>query len=251
MTKTEFKNYCLRKLGGGMITVNVTPDQVEDRIHEAYQLFVDKHYDSTEGEWLLYRTSEEDVKNGYITLSDDIKIVDGLLEQHTVKEIIDSNPNHENKMECHQFSVVGQSIIESMTSGVYKPFDNLSFYIMNLGFDTVKDMSGLMPRFEYTFHKRKLVIYDGQPLKDKVVAIHVKRFIPMEEVFDDLWFKKYATAKIKEQWGSNLKKHSNIEHLGGVQINGQQIYDEAIQEIEQLETKLIEQYEVPPMMTIG
>lgn len=247
MTKTNFKNYCLRKLGGGMIVVNVTPEQVEDRIQEAYQLFADKHYDSTEGEWLLYRTSAEDIKNGYITLSNDIKIVDGLLDQHIVKEIVDSN----TKMESHQFSVVGQSIIQMMSGGVYRPFDSLSFYIMNLGFDTVKDMVGLMPRFEYTFHKRKLVIYDGKPLKDKIIAIHVKRFIPMEEVFDDLWFKKYATAKIKEQWGSNLKKHSNIEHLGGVQINGQQIYDEAVQEIEQLETKLIEQYEVPPMMTIG
>ena len=251
MTKTEFTNYCLRKLGGGMIVVNVTPEQVEDRIYEASQLFVDKHYDSTEGEWLLYRTSVEDIKNGYITLSNDIKIVDGLLEQQTVNQIVASSQSRNNGTESHQFSIVGQSIIQMMSGGIYTPFDSLSFYIMNLGFDTVKDMVGLMPRFEYTFHKRKLVIYDGQPLKDKVIAIHVKRIIPMEEVFDDLWFKKYATAKIKEQWGTNLKKHSNIEHLGGVQINGQQIYDEAVQEIEQLETKLIEQYEVPPMMMIG
>ena len=128
MTKTNFKNYCLRKLGGGMIVVNVTPEQVEDRIQEAYQLFADKHYDSTEGEWLLYRTSAEDIKNGYITLSKDIKIVDGLLNQHIVQEIVDSN----TKTESHQFSVVGQSIIQSMSGGVYKPFDSLSFYIMNL-----------------------------------------------------------------------------------------------------------------------
>ena len=38
-SKTTFKNYCLRNLGFGVIDINVSDDQVDDRIDEAIQYF--------------------------------------------------------------------------------------------------------------------------------------------------------------------------------------------------------------------
>jgi hypothetical protein len=248
MTKTEFAQYCLRKLGQGMIVVNVTPDQIEDRIKDAYDLFVEKHYDASEGEWVLYKIGPNDVRNGYITLDDNIRIVDGLLPYNDVVKTLNNN----GSPEIMQFSMQWRVVASTLNSYQALPFDSISYYLWNTGIGSMQDLIGVMPRFEYTYHKRKLVIYNGLKLTEgDVIAFHVKRMITMEEAFEDRWFKQFATANIKAQWGSNLKKHSGMEHLGGIQVNGQQIYDEAIQEMDQLKTELIEQYELPPMMVIG
>ena len=55
------------------------------------------------------------------------------------------------------------------------------------------------------------------------------------DVWDDIFLKKYATALLKEQWGMNLKKFTGIQMPGGVTLNGQVIFDEALAEIEKLE----------------
>ena len=50
-TRTEFKEWCLRKtIDKPVIEINVDPDQVEDRIDEALQYFAQYHYDGIERE---------------------------------------------------------------------------------------------------------------------------------------------------------------------------------------------------------
>ncbi len=71
------------------------------------------------------------------------------------------------------------------------------------------------------------------------------------DVWNDRFLKKYATAKIKQQWGSNLKKFEGIQMPGGVTLNGQKIYDEAVEEIEKLEEDLISTNVLPGDMFIG
>ena len=71
------------------------------------------------------------------------------------------------------------------------------------------------------------------------------------DVWNDRFLKKYATAKIKQQWGTNLKKFEGIQMPGGVTLNGQKIYDEAIEEIEKLEEDLISTNVLPGDMFIG
>jgi len=55
------------------------------------------------------------------------------------------------------------------------------------------------------------------------------------KVWDDPWLKHYATALIKRQWGTNLKKFGGIALPGGVQLDGQSLYDEANSEIRELD----------------
>jgi hypothetical protein len=71
------------------------------------------------------------------------------------------------------------------------------------------------------------------------------------KVFNDSWLKEYTTALFKEQWGSNLKKYGNFVLPGGMVINGQQIYDEAVVELKELDEKLRDVYESPPQMLVG
>ncbi len=65
------------------------------------------------------------------------------------------------------------------------------------------------------------------------------------EIYNDRLFKKYVTALIKKQWGANLSKFAGVQLPGGVQLNGPQIYAEAVSEIQIIEQEFYSQYELP------
>jgi hypothetical protein len=71
------------------------------------------------------------------------------------------------------------------------------------------------------------------------------------DVYNDRFLKRYATALIKRQWGVNLKKFEGIQMPGGVTLNGQKIYDEAVSEIDQLENEAQSTYVEPPNFMVG
>jgi len=65
------------------------------------------------------------------------------------------------------------------------------------------------------------------------------------DVYNDMFLKEYATALLKRQWGINLKKFEGVQLPGGVTLNGQKIYDEAIEEIKQLRIDADLRYQLP------
>ena len=66
-----------------------------------------------------------------------------------------------------------------------------------------------------------------------------------------MFLKKYVTALFKKQWGENIKKFAGIQMPGGVTLDGQQIYNEAVQEIQDIEQEMQLKYELPPSLMIG
>jgi hypothetical protein len=71
------------------------------------------------------------------------------------------------------------------------------------------------------------------------------------DVWDDRYLKLYATALLKKQWGSNLKKFTGIQMPGGITLNGQVIYDEAKEELKELEEDMISMNTLPGEMFLG
>ena len=66
-----------------------------------------------------------------------------------------------------------------------------------------------------------------------------------------MFLKRYATALIKRQWGENLKKFAGVQMPGGVTLNGDQIYQEAVAEIQVIEEEMQVRYELPPTLMVG
>jgi len=58
------------------------------------------------------------------------------------------------------------------------------------------------------------------------------------KVFNEPWLKHYVTALFKKQWATNLKKFQGISLPGGVQLDGNSLYQEAMAEISELENEL-------------
>jgi len=71
------------------------------------------------------------------------------------------------------------------------------------------------------------------------------------EVYNDMFLKQYATALIKQQWGSNLIKFEGMQLPGGVTLNGRQIFDDATEEISQIREQMQLNYEMPVDFYIG
>ena len=70
-------------------------------------------------------------------------------------------------------------------------------------------------------------------------------------LFNDLFLKQYVTALIKKQWGQNLLKFRGTKLAGGVELNGREIYDDGVKEIEELRQRMKEEFELPPYDFIG
>tara|TARA_Y100001972_G_scaffold74759_1_gene90908 strand:- start:260 stop:718 length:459 start_codon:yes stop_codon:yes gene_type:complete len=70
------------------------------------------------------------------------------------------------------------------------------------------------------------------------------------DIFNNIHLKRYATALIKKQWGSNLNKFQNVQLLGGVTMNGDQIYQQAVDEIREIE-QFIDNHQYPDMIIKG
>jgi hypothetical protein len=58
-------------------------------------------------------------------------------------------------------------------------------------------------------------------------------------LYNEIWLKHYTTALFKKMWGTNLKKFGGLQLPGGVTIDGQGVYDEAVGEIKDLEEELM------------
>ena len=123
----------------------------------------------------------------------------------------------------------------------------------------LEDLSRLItPDTQIRFNKKQHNLYMdidwNQISADTFIILDCYRLVDpgtATDVYNDFWLKRYLTALIKKQWGQNLIKFQGVMLPGGIQLNGRQIYDDAVKEIEEIEYSLKTEYEIPPLDLIG
>ena len=83
---------------------------------------------------------------------------------------------------------------------------------------------------------------------DQFLIIECYRKVDPEsytDIYDDIYLKRYVTALIKRQWGANLSKFNGVTMLGGVTMNGGEIYSQAQEDITRLEEQIQLAFETP------
>lgn len=78
-TRTQFKDYCLRRLGHPVIQINVDDEQVEDRIDEALGYWHDYHFDGCQQIYMKHQIQQADIDRGWIYCPDAVLFVTGVL----------------------------------------------------------------------------------------------------------------------------------------------------------------------------
>ena len=71
------------------------------------------------------------------------------------------------------------------------------------------------------------------------------------KIYNDSFLKLYLTSLIKKQWGQNMIKFQGVKLPGGIELNGRQLYDDAVNELADIKTRMSSEYELPPLDMIG
>ena len=90
--------------------------------------------------------------------------------------------------------------------------------------------------------------------KDEYIVIDCFRVLDPsenEKIFNDSFLKRYLTALIKKQWGANMSKYTGVKLPGGIELNGRQIYEDALRDLAEIRQRMTFDYEVPPLDMIG
>jgi hypothetical protein len=69
-SREDLINYSLRHLGAPVIDINVDWQQCEDRLDEALQYFIERHFDGVEKVFFKYQLTEQNITNRYINTED-------------------------------------------------------------------------------------------------------------------------------------------------------------------------------------
>jgi hypothetical protein len=135
---------------------------------------------------------------------------------------------------------------------------NLANYVhVQKYINTVDMMINGTPQVEFSRHQNQLYLnvdLDRYINVGEYLVVEAYRIVDPEQaskVYNDMFLKRYLTALIKRNWGTNLKKFEGMELPGGVTLNGQQLFDEATEEIRQTEEEMQLKYEYPIDFHIG
>ena len=239
-SRQDLAEYCLRQLGHPVIQVNVSEEQVSDRIDDALQKYYEFHGDGSQRAYLKHQLTDDDATNGYISISDNIM---------SVVEVL--NMGFYGAMNMNNLSHV--AYITDIVSGLSR--DGLGNYVQSLSYlKTIENI--LSPDKSIRFIKHGNILrFDGSSGKAGDIII-IKCYLAnkaedLPKTFNDYWLKRYATALVKKQWANNLIKYNGFQLPSGITIDGSTILSEANSDIEALETELRDVWEDPIMPMIG
>ena len=266
-TRQGLIDYCLRRLGYPVLEINVDEDQIDDLIDDAIQYFQERHFDGVERMLLKHEITKENketLKTG-ITTTTANSTVGITTTTFTESQNFIQLPDHVLGVE-RVLKMDASTISSGLFNIKYQIFLNDLYYygaldLMNYAMTKtyLEDLSRIITpdtqlRFNKKNHRLYLDIDFGQLSDDTFIIIDGYRLLDPSDapaIYNDFWLKKYATATIKKQWGMNLIKFEGVMLPGGVQLNGRQIYEDAIKEIEEIEYSLRTEYEIPPLDLIG
>ena len=266
-TKATLKSYCLRSLGYGVIDINVSDDQVDDRLDEALQYFAEYHYDGIERMLLKHQITAADITRGTSNASTTATDVVDSSVTATWKEgkgyipipsavlsVVQVFPFSDTST-SNMFDLRYQLRLNDLYDFTATEIMHYEMTLQHLDF-LEHVLVGEIP-IRFNQHQQRLYLdmdWNNDVKADEYIIIECYRKLDpttYTDIYNDMYLKRYATSLIKKQWGANLSKFNGVAMLGGVTMNGEQIYTQAIEEITKLEEQIQLAFELPPMHMIG
>jgi hypothetical protein len=258
-SRNQLIDMCLARLGFPVLTIQVSPEQLEYNIDHVFNFYRDYATSGVESVYLSYQVTAADITNKFITLSDNIMSVSKILpvKQKSKYGIVISPfgsgqgtldtlsgqigqgggmpgvltaGNYDLHGMCQSGQGGTSSIVGMvMNSQIYQHLSQF-FY----------DDTQLVTSFSR--NNGKLFFATGVPVEaGEFIVMEVDAIIDPESAtrfYNNRWIASYATSVIKHQWASNLSAFSGIALPGGGEINGSKMLDEAKTEMKDLEQEL-------------
>ena len=266
-TKATLKTYCLRALGYGVIDINVSDDQVDDRLDEALQYFAQYHYDGIERMYLKHQITQTEIDraktDASATATDkvDSSITADWLEgkgyipiPDTVVSVIQVFPFDDSSTN-NMFDIRYQMRLNDLYD-----FSSTSIIQYQMTMQHIDYLSHILTGevpIRFNQHQNRLYLdmdWSNDVSADEYIIIECYRKLDpttWTDIYDDIYLKRYATTLIKRQWGANLSKFNGVQMLGGVTMNGADIFSQAQEELQRLEEQIQLSFETPIDYMVG
>jgi len=271
-SRQELIDYCLRKLGAPVLEINVAEEQLDDLVDDALQFFNERHFDGVEKMFLKYKITADDIERGRSKGgNNDLDVVITSVTSDIATFEWEENSNYIQVPDAvigieRVFKLDNRTIASNMFNVNYQLFLNdvywfsstemLNYYVTKR---YLEDIDWIVnPEKQIRFNKRQNRLYIDTSWDtlnvDDYLLIECYRILnpnDFSKVYNDSFLKMYLTSLIKKQWGQNLIKFQGVKLPGGVELNGRQIYDDAMKELQSIEDKMMITYELPPLDLIG
>ncbi len=268
-------DYAKRQLGFPVLEINVADEQFQDLLDDAIQVYQERHYDGIVRMYLKYKITQEDIDRGEARGGDKNAGITTTTGTSTVG--LSTSFNFEENQNYLQMppSVIGvNQIFKIRSDTVYDGLFNIKYQLFlndlyqfgsidllqySMVQTYLEDITFLLnPDMKFRFNIRQDRLYIDTDFKTINVGDHfvIDCFRILDpndftQVYNDQFLKRYFTALCKKQWGMNLIKFQGVQLPGGVQLNGRQIYDDGVRELDEIRSKMSSDYEMPPLDMIG
>ena len=268
-TKATLKSYCLRALGYGVIDINVSDDQADDRLDEALQYFAQYHYDGIEKMYLKHLITSDEVtraRSDASTTATDTADNSITATWKEGKNFIPIPSSVVSVVQVFPFTDTGGGggmfdIRYQLRLNDLFDFSSTSVIQYQMTMDNIDLLQHILvgeTPIRFNQHQNRLYIdmdweNDVTADVDYLVIECYRKLDPTTytDIYDDIYLKRYATTLLKKQWGANLSKFNGVTMLGGVTMNGETLYTQALEEQNKLEEEIQLAFELPINYMVG
>ncbi len=226
MTKVEFKQHIMQRLGSPVINIEIADEQLDIAIQDTIDKFVEVHYDGLDEGFvflnLIKDTLEYNLPINIKTVLRVLSITDSLITDEPL--------------------LINPYLINNMTPTYSSSVLDLEMYYQNIS----NTENYLKRQKSFDFNSTTHLIKFFKITSDEKVALQVYSSLVDETLlYENLWVKKYAAALSKIIWAGNIGKYEGATLPGGVSLNYGSILEEGKTEKELLEEELYNRYQEP------
>ena len=280
-SRSELIDYAKRQLGSPVIEINVADEQCEDCLDDAFQMWQERHYDGVVKIPMKYQITADDINRG--TGSNGVGIVTTTVTQPASTGIgttsgadatfkYTENSNYikmpdtivgvnkiyrfdgSNTMTNNMFSVKYQLFLNDVY--YFNSIELLTYAMTKTKLEDIDFLLNTEKQIRFNVRQERLYLdidWNSLSIGDYIIIDCWRILDPSQstKVFNDRFVKRYYTALLKRQWGSNMMKFQGVKLPGGIELNGRQIYDDAQLEIDKIYERMTWDYEELPLDMIG
>jgi hypothetical protein len=232
-----------------LVITEVELNDAFDRIDDAMQYWQDYHFDGLQKVYYIKAVTQQDIDQRYIDMRPSVT-KDAANNSLNIVGVTRIFPIQDSQATINMFDLRYQLRLNELYDFTSASYINYTMTMQHLRSLEILFTGEVPIRFQR--HMHKLFIdwawgFSEAPVGTIVIAECYAMINPdvYNAVWDDRWLKRYATALIKRNWGDNLKKFQGVQLLGGVTLNGDKIYEDAVDEIKQLEEEMESNYGAP------
>lgn len=232
-TKDELAERILEDLGAPVIKINIAQQQLNNAIDDAVDYWQRWHNEGQERTFLKITITQEMIDTNRIKLPDSV---------FGVLDIIDPySTGSQAGWMSYEFEMTRDAMYDAMRPGSGVNSSGPAIMVATKQYlSDIRKLTAIPIPFDFRYHKHELYIFEEISKRwpiGSVMLIEVIGFLYKNSynIWGDKELRQLATAYAKKIWGQNLKKFSGVSLPGGTLLNGDQIYNDALQDIQTIE----------------